>query len=73
MKKHALITAIGMVLGLVALSWVQPLTSSGAALLLLIVVVLLNAIGTFIPASIKRNENIKINNKGESPRRHNRR
>lgn len=44
LKKHAILTAVGLVVGLLTLAWVQPLTSAGATLLLLLVVVLLNAI-----------------------------
>jgi hypothetical protein len=55
MRKHAVISAIGLVVGLLALAWVQPLTSSGAALLLLLVVVILNAIGVLIPARKPKN------------------
>jgi len=44
LKKHAILTAIGLVGGLLALAWIQPLTSAGASLLLLVVVVMLNAV-----------------------------
>jgi hypothetical protein len=43
-KKHAILTAIGLVLGLIALAWIQPLTSAGATLLLVLVLVVLNGI-----------------------------
>jgi hypothetical protein len=50
MKKHALLTAIGLVIGLLVLAWIRPETSAGAALVLLIVVALLNAVAIFIPS-----------------------
>jgi uncharacterized membrane protein YdjX (TVP38/TMEM64 family) len=43
-KKHAILTAIGLIVGLIALAWIQPLTSAGATLLLVLVLVVLNGI-----------------------------
>jgi hypothetical protein len=57
-QKHAVLTAIGLVLGLALLAWIQPLTSAGASLVLVFVVVLLNAIAVFIPS--KRKEKQKL-------------
>jgi uncharacterized protein YacL len=48
-QKHVVLTAIGLVLGILALFWVQPQTSAGASFLLVVIVVILNAVAVFIP------------------------
>ena len=49
LKKHLVSTAIGLVIGLLVLAWVQPLTSGGISLLLLLVVAFANAGALLIP------------------------
>jgi hypothetical protein len=49
LKKHLISTAIGLVIGLLVLAWVQPLTSGGISLLLLLVVAFANAGALLIP------------------------
>jgi len=53
LKKHLISTAIGLVIGLLVLAWVQPLTSAGISLLLLLVVAFANAAALLIPATDK--------------------
>jgi TIR domain len=53
LKKHLISTAIGLVIGLLVLAWLQPLTSGGISLLLLLVVAVANAGALLIPASDK--------------------
>jgi len=45
MQKHVVLTAVGLLLGLLALAWVRPDTSAGASLLMLITIVVANAVG----------------------------
>jgi multisubunit Na+/H+ antiporter MnhG subunit len=45
MQKHIVLTAVGLLLGLLALAWVRPNTSAGASLLLLVAIVVVNAVG----------------------------
>ena len=52
-KKHLISTAIGLVIGLLVLAWLQPLTSGGISLLLLLVVAVANAGALLIPAANK--------------------
>jgi TIR domain-containing protein len=49
LKKHLVSTAIGLVIGLLVLAWVQPLTSGGISLLLLLVVAFANVGALLIP------------------------
>jgi len=51
MQKHIILTALGLLLGLLALAWVEPATKSGATLLVLLVIVVVNAVGAFVPRS----------------------
>ena len=53
LKKHLISTAIGLVIGLIVLAWLQPLTSGGISLLLLLVVAVANAGALLIPAGDK--------------------
>ena len=53
LKKHLISTAIGLVIGLSVMAWVQPLTSEGISLLLLLVVAFANAGALLIPATDK--------------------
>jgi TIR domain len=53
LKKHLISTAIGLVIGLLVLAWLQPLTSGGISLLLLLVVAVANAAALLIPAGDK--------------------
>jgi hypothetical protein len=53
LKKHLISTAIGLVIGLLVLAWLQPLTSGGISLLLLFVVAVANAGALLIPAGDK--------------------
>jgi membrane protein required for beta-lactamase induction len=53
LKKHLISTAIGLVIGLLVLAWLQPLTSGGISLLLLLVVAVANAGALLIPAGDK--------------------
>jgi hypothetical protein len=55
-KKHLISTAIGLVVGLLVLAWVQPLTSGGISLLLLLVVAFANVGALLIPATDKANK-----------------
>jgi len=48
MRKHAILTAVGLLIGLLALAWVQPNTSAGATFLVLLGVVLVNAVGAIL-------------------------
>lgn len=56
LKKHLISTAIGLVIGLLVLAWLQPLTSGGISLLLLLVVAFANAGALLIPATDKTNK-----------------
>jgi hypothetical protein len=53
LKKHLISTAIGLVIGVLILAWLQPLTSGGISLLLLLVVAVANAGALLIPAADK--------------------
>lgn len=53
LKKHFIVTAIGLVIGLLAIAWIRPLTSGGVSLLLLIVVTILNAVAVLVPTKSK--------------------
>jgi hypothetical protein len=53
LKKHLISTAIGLLIGLLVLAWVQPLTSGGISLLLLLVVAFANAGALLVPATDK--------------------
>lgn len=55
-QKHAVLTAIGLVLGIAVLFWVQPQTSAGASFLLVVIVVILNAVAVFIPWKSKEDQ-----------------
>jgi multisubunit Na+/H+ antiporter MnhG subunit len=48
MQKHIVLSAIGLILGLLALAWVRPQTPSGATLLVLLVIAIVNAFGAFV-------------------------
>ena len=49
LKKHLISTAIGLVIGILVLAWLQPLTSGGIGLLLLLVVTAVNVGALLIP------------------------
>ncbi len=50
--KFGLLTAIGLIVGLILLVWIQPETVGGQALLTVIVVALMNGLGGLLwPAS----------------------
>jgi Mg/Co/Ni transporter MgtE len=53
LKKHLISTAIGLLIGILVLAWVQPLTSGGISLLLLLVVAFANAGALLVPATVK--------------------
>lgn len=48
MQKHVVLTAIGLVLGLIVLAWVRPETAPGATLLVALAILLVNAFGAFL-------------------------
>jgi multisubunit Na+/H+ antiporter MnhG subunit len=50
MQKHVVLTAVGLLLGLLALAWVQPNTSGGASLLILVTIIVVNAVGVVVNA-----------------------
>jgi uncharacterized membrane protein len=54
MQKHIVLSAIGLVLGLLALAWVRPETPSGATFLVLLVIAVVNAFGAFLPLPDRR-------------------
>jgi hypothetical protein len=47
-QKHAVLTAIALLLSLLTLAWVQPNTSAGAGLLILTTIIIVNAIGVVV-------------------------
>jgi len=53
LKKHLISTAVGLLIGLLVLAWLQPLTSGGISLLLLLVVAFANAGALLVPATDK--------------------
>ena len=58
LKKHLISTAIGLVIGVLVLAWLQPLTSGGISLLLLLIVTVANAGALFIP--LKADKTTKV-------------
>jgi hypothetical protein len=54
LKKHLISTAIGLVIGILVLAWLQPLTSGGISLLLLLVVTAVNVGALLIPLRRER-------------------
>jgi hypothetical protein len=49
LKKHVIVSAFGLVLGLLALAWLRPDNSGGTTLVLLLIVTVLNAVALLIP------------------------
>ena len=50
MRKHAILTAIGLAIGILAVAWVQP-NSAGATFLVALMIVIVNAIGAAMPSA----------------------
>jgi hypothetical protein len=48
MRKHAILTLAGLVLGIAALAIIQPMTTGGATFLVGAAVLVTNAVGAFI-------------------------
>jgi hypothetical protein len=44
-KKHAILTAVGSVVGIAAVFWLRPTTSGGAVFVVTVCLILVNAIG----------------------------
>ena len=45
MQKHALLTLLGLVLGALAVAWIQPNTNGGTTFVVVVSVLLVNAVG----------------------------
>jgi hypothetical protein len=74
MRKHLVLTAMGLILALLALAWMRPNTSAGASLVIVLTIMIVNAIGVLVPKRLppikKRRKPTGKRNRIAKPPRH---
>jgi hypothetical protein len=48
LQKHAILTAVGLVLSILAVAWLQPNSTGGTTLVVVFLLIVVNAVGAII-------------------------